>query len=127
MESSLRSLSGPRIKYTPHDSPYESITVDKLTPIIGGEIGGVDLRAPGNRQMDEIHRALAENLVIFFRDQHLSQEQHLDFGRKFGELHIHPAAPAVIDSGRRPGKETVPGSGPKFPAMVTNRIPWAMA
>jgi taurine dioxygenase len=44
--------------------------------------------------MDEIHRALAENLVIFFRDQHLSQEQHLDFGRKFGELHIHPAAPA---------------------------------
>ena len=44
--------------------------------------------------MDEIHRALAENLVIFFRDQHLSPEQHLDFGRKFGELHIHPAAPA---------------------------------
>ena len=44
--------------------------------------------------MDEIHRALAENLVIFFRDQHLSPEQHLDFGRKFGDLHIHPAAPA---------------------------------
>src|SRR5207245_552408 len=94
MQSSLRSFSGPRIKYTPDDSPYESITVDKLTPIIGGEIGGVDLRAPSNRQMDEIHRALAENLVIFFRDQHLSQEQHLDFGRKFGELHLHPAAPS---------------------------------
>ena len=93
MQSSLRSFSGPRIKYTPEDSPYKSITVDKLTPIIGGEIGGVDLRPPSNRQMDEIHRALAENLVIFFRDQHLSPEQHLDFGRKFGELHIHPAAP----------------------------------
>ena len=95
MQSSLRSFSGPRIKYTPTDSPYESITVDKLTPIIGAEIGEVDLRTPSNRQMDEIHRALAENLVIFFRDQHLSPEQHLDFGRKFGELHIHPAAPAV--------------------------------
>ena len=94
MQSSLRSLSGPRIKYTPEDSPYEAISVDKLTPIIGGEIGGVDLRAPSNRQMDEIHRALAENLVIFFRDQHLTPEQHLDFGRRFGELHIHPAAPA---------------------------------
>ncbi len=92
--SSLRSFTGPRIKYTPEDSPFESITVDKLTPIIGGEIGEVDLRQPSNRQMDEIHRALAENLVIFFRDQHLSQDQHLDFGRKFGELHIHPAAPA---------------------------------
>src|SRR5215467_1522150 len=94
MQSSLRSLNGPRIKYTPEDWPYEAINVDKLTPIIGGEIGGVDLRAPSNRQMDEIHRALAENLVIFFRDQHLSDEQHLDFGRRFGELHIHPAAPA---------------------------------
>jgi taurine dioxygenase len=94
MQSSLRSFSGPRIKYTPEDSPYEAITVDKLTPIIGGEIGAVDLRAPTNRQMDEIHRALAENLVIFFRDQHLSPEQHLDFGRKFGDLHIHPAAPS---------------------------------
>ncbi len=46
-----------------------------------------------NRQMDEVHRALAENCVIFFRDQHLSQDQHLAFGRIFGDLHIHPAAP----------------------------------
>src|SRR5436305_7435541 len=94
MQSSLRSFSGPRIKYTPEDSPYEAISVDKLTPIIGAEIGGVDLREPTNRQMDEIHRAFAENLVIFFRDQHLTPEQHLDFGRKFGDLHIHPAAPS---------------------------------
>ena len=65
--SSLRSNNGPRIKYTPQDSPYEAITVDKLTPIIGAEIGNVDLRDPSNHQMDEIHRALAENLVIFFR------------------------------------------------------------
>ena len=43
--------------------------------------------------MDEIHRALAENLVIFFRDQHITPQQHLAFGRQFGELHIHPAAP----------------------------------
>ena len=94
--SSLRSNTGPRIKYTSDDSPYETITVDKLTPIIGGEIGNVDLRELSNRQMDEIHRALAENLVVFFRDQHLSKQQHLDFGRKFGELHIHPAAPADL-------------------------------
>ena len=68
--------------------------VDKLTPIIGAEIGGVDLAKPlSNQQMDEIHRALAENSVIFFRDQHITQDQHLAFGRNFGELHIHPAAP----------------------------------
>src|SRR5437016_10302190 len=95
MQSSLRSFSGPRIKYTPEDSPYEVIAVDKLTPIIGGEIGGVDLRETSNRTMEEIHRALAENLVIFFRDQHMSEDQHLAFGRSFGDLHIHPAAPSA--------------------------------
>src|SRR5439155_1653639 len=68
-------------------------------PVFGAEISGVDIgklvsdESRSNRQMDEIHRALAENLVIFFRDQHISPEQHLAFGRKFGELHIHPAAP----------------------------------
>jgi taurine dioxygenase len=47
----------------------------------------------GNRVLDEIHRALAENQVIFFRDQHLTPDQHVAFGRLWGELHIHPAAP----------------------------------
>ena len=86
--------NGPRIKHLAGDeAPYETITVDKLTPIIGAEIGGVDLNTASNRQMDEIHRALAENSVIFFRDQQLTQEAHLDFGRHFGPLHRHPAAP----------------------------------
>ncbi len=90
----LSNRSGPRYKHqSDNDAPFETITVDKLTPIIGAEIGGIDLARPSNRQMHEIHRALAENLVIFFRDQHLSEDQHLDFGRRFGELHIHPAAP----------------------------------
>ncbi len=87
--------TGPRIRHTAASgAPYETITLDKLTPIIGAELGGVDLANPSNQQMDEIHRALAENSVIFFRDQHITQEQHLDFGRRFGELHIHPAAPS---------------------------------
>jgi taurine dioxygenase len=93
--TSLRGNNGPRYRHIVDESaPYETIGVDKLTPIIGAEISGADLaEALSNHQMDEIHRALAENSVIFFRDQHLTQEQHLAFGRNFGELHIHPAAP----------------------------------
>ncbi|MEN0075884.1 MAG: TauD/TfdA family dioxygenase [Paracraurococcus sp.] len=92
--SSLSALNGPRIKAQPEAGrPYETIRIDRLTPLIGAEIGGVDLAAPTNHQMEEIHRALAEHLVIFFRDQQMTQRQHLDFGRKFGELHLHPAAP----------------------------------
>src|ERR1043166_8175768 len=102
MQSSLRSFSGPRIKYTPEDSTYEAITVDKLTPIIGAEIGAVDLRETSNRQMDEIHRALAENLVIFFRDQHLSPEQHLDFGREKWAISHNPPPPRAAAPRARP-------------------------
>ena len=77
-------------------APYETITVEKLTPIIGAEIGGVDLTRPVDAaQQAEICRALAENLVVFFRDQRLTPDQHVAFGRLFGDLHVHPAAPHV--------------------------------
>ena len=93
--TSLRGNNGPRYRHAADESaPYETISVDKLTPIIGAEISGANLgETLSNRQMDEIHRALAENSVIFFRDQDLTPEQHLAFGRNFGELHVHPAAP----------------------------------
>jgi len=91
----LNAKSGPRIRHVVPDSmPYDTLTLDKLTPVIGAEINGVDLSEPlSNRQLDELHRALAENLVIFFRDQTLTPQQHLAFGRLFGDLHVHPAAP----------------------------------
>ena len=73
--------------------PYQTIEVTKLTPHIGAEIGGVDLSKPlGNQQFQEVHDALMENLVIFFRDQHLTHDQHKDFGRRFGNLAVHPAS-----------------------------------
>jgi taurine dioxygenase len=100
MQSSLSTNAGPRYRHVAAASvPYETIAVDKLTPILGAEIGGIDLSKPlSNRQQDEIHRALAENCVIFFRDQVLTPAQHMAFGRLFGELHVHPAAPAEADT-----------------------------
>jgi len=95
MQGSLSTNAGPLIRHVVEESaPYETITIDRLTPIIGAEVGGIDLSKPlSNRQQDEVHRALAENCVIFFRDQQLTPDQHMAFGRLFGELHVHPAAP----------------------------------
>ena len=76
---------------------YQTIGVHKTTPHIGAEISGVDLSKPlGNQQFQEVHDALMDRLVIFFRDQKLSIEQHKDFGRRFGKLHMHPASPDVV-------------------------------
>lgn len=73
---------------------YETIRVNPLTPTLGAEIGGIDLSQElGNHQFQEVHDALMRHQVIFFRDQKITREQHKAFGRRFGELHIHPSAP----------------------------------
>ena len=42
--SSLSGKQGPRYRHIAGESePYETITVDKLTPIIGAEISGVNI------------------------------------------------------------------------------------
>jgi taurine dioxygenase len=82
---------------------YETIQVVPLTPNIGAEIGGIDLANPlSDQQFNEIHHVLMRHLVIFFRDQKLTTDQHKAFGRRFGELHIHPVVgmadhPEVIE------------------------------
>ena len=38
-----------------------------------------------------IKAALDRYQVVFFRDQDITPEQHLAFGRRFGELHVHPS------------------------------------
>jgi len=72
-------------------APYKSIAVDRLTPIIGAEVSGVDLSQPLSvEQLGEVRRAFLENHVLVFRDQHLTVEQHKAFGRLFGELRALP-------------------------------------
>lgn len=72
-------------------APYRHITVERITPIIGAEIGGVDLSQPlSDEQLAEIRRAFLENHVVVFRDQHLTVDEHKAFGRLFGELRALP-------------------------------------
>ena len=68
-----------------------AIAVAPLTPVIGAEILGVDLSRPlSDEQVAEIRAAHAAYHVIYFRDQHLSNDDHKRFARLFGTLHIHP-------------------------------------
>jgi len=71
-----------------------SIRIDPVSPVIGAEVSGVDLSTPFEKEtFEKLETALMIHLVLFFRDQPLSFEKHKAFGRLFGELHIHPAAP----------------------------------
>jgi taurine dioxygenase len=93
----LKGNNGPRYRHEQNSvKPYVSIEVKKLTPIIGAEIFNVDLsKKLTSIEIDEIHRAFSENQVIFFRNQSIGKQDHVEFGRLFGDLHIHPAAPHI--------------------------------
>ena len=67
------------------------ITVAPISGTLGAEIAGVDLRAELDDQtVAEIRRAFLEHHVVFFRDQQLTPEAQMAFGRCFGELDTHP-------------------------------------
>jgi taurine dioxygenase len=90
--------AGPRpVRRVPDDwddRPYERLTLDPYTPIIGAEVGGVDLREPlDDATFAEVHRALLEWKVLFFRDQVVTGEQHRAFAARWGELEVHPFLP----------------------------------
>ena len=75
-----------------------TIAVTPLTPVIGAEVLGADLTNMDDGAFETIDRALTDHLVLFFRDQPaLSAESQIAFARRFGDLHLHPAAPHLDD------------------------------
>lgn len=77
---------------------YQHITVMPIAGSLGAEIGNVDLAADNpDGVYNEIHRALLENLVIFFRDQDITPDQQLSFARRWGDLHQHPYMKGMDD------------------------------
>jgi alpha-ketoglutarate-dependent 2,4-dichlorophenoxyacetate dioxygenase len=64
-----------------------AITVYPVTPSFAAEIGDVDLARPIDpTDVQAIKDAFTQYAVLIFPDQHLSQDQHLDFARYFGSL-----------------------------------------
>ena len=65
---------------------------------LGATIQEIDLKNPLDNDLKNfIIKALAENEVIFFRDQDISPEQHRAFASNFGKLQNHPVYPTVSD------------------------------
>ena len=70
-------------------SPMRPISVQKSY--------GVDLSRPvSDSQFNEIHQAFLQYQVLFFKKQkEIPPEQQVIFGKRFGPLHAHPAAPTM--------------------------------
>ena len=65
---------------------------------LGATIDDIDLKQPLDDKLTGfIARALAENEVIFFRNQDITPEQHRAFALNFGQLQSHPVYPTIED------------------------------
>jgi taurine dioxygenase len=90
-----------------------------ITPVLGrfvAEVAGIDLsQAIDDDRFARIHGAFLEHSILVFRGQDLSNEQHIAFSQRFGELEIHtakhwllPEHPEILVLSNRGEKGTKP-------------------
>ena len=80
---------------THQTSTSTGIHVRKVGAACGAEISNVDLAQPlDDATFEAIQSAFVEHQVVVFRDQNITTEQQKIFGRRFGELTVHPFAPS---------------------------------
>lgn len=69
-----------------------NLQVTQRHPLIGTEVRGVDLsKSLDEATLQQLHALWMEHLLLIFPEQAISDEQHIAFGRRFGELEIHPS------------------------------------
>jgi taurine dioxygenase len=70
---------------------YRHIDVAPIAGALGAEVTGADIATElADEVVADIRQALLDHQVIFFRDQSLSEEALMAFGRRFGDLLLHP-------------------------------------
>ena len=89
-------VSTTNLTSTPQGTASVAVQITPLTPVIGAEIAGLDLANLNPSEVADVKQAFTDHLVLFFRDQDLSVEEHMAFGRQFGPLHVHPSASDYI-------------------------------
>ena len=80
------------------DTNYKSIEVSPISGALGALITGVELKEPlQDPVFEEIYNAFLEYKVIFFKDQELTPETQLRFGKMFGQPIIYPFVKGLND------------------------------
>jgi len=68
--------------------------IEPIGATIGAEIHGLDLSHQIDKATAEaLKEALVKHKVIYAREQNITTEQHVAFGRLFGDLEVHPFRP----------------------------------
>lgn len=75
-------------------SESEQLDIEVLTRYTGAIVHNFDLSQPLTADRKNLlEQALYKYHVLFFSDQHLTNEQQRDFALQFGPTHVHPITP----------------------------------
>lgn len=67
-----------------------AIEIKPMSAALGAEIAGLDLASPlHERDVSEVRRVLADRGVVVFRDQALTEAQHIALARQFGAINVN--------------------------------------
>jgi hypothetical protein len=91
---------------TRHRSSFNTFQIIPISPSLGAEIVDLDLSQPlSTDTINEIKTAIAENLVLVFRNQHITAEHHKQFANYFGTLHQHKLTGNYTDENEKSDPE----------------------
>ena len=77
---------------------FSRIRPAPIAGALGAEIAGVTLAEDlSDDIVAELRAALLEHLVLFFRGQDVTPEQHLAFAKRFGDLMAYPMVSDLDD------------------------------
>jgi taurine dioxygenase len=90
-----------------------TVTVVPLSPALGAEIKGVDLRQPQDAAtIKTVNDAFDKHIVVVFRGQELSEDDQVRAAGYFGKVHIR----------QRPANGRTPGGEYDTPFMMVTNI-----
>jgi taurine dioxygenase len=79
---------------------YKHISVTPLTLAVGAEIGQIDIAGGvDDETFREVHAALMDHGVVFFRGQDLTATQQCDFAGRFGRLRRATRSAFLVEEG----------------------------
>jgi taurine dioxygenase len=72
------------------DRGVSTLEVRRLSGSLGAEVHGLRLAEATAQDAVRLHELLLEHMVLFLPAQHLGPDEHVAFGRLFGDLESHP-------------------------------------
>ncbi len=95
------------------NTEFKTIGVMPISREVGAEISGADIAAGiSDQQFTEIRQAFIDYGVIFFRDQVITPDQHIEFAQRWGEINVNrffqpvKTHPIIAEVRKDPDQET---------------------